>query len=199
MTIATGARMYENLLPCLMLRGLLFNSILKFRENNSLWKKRKFWPKWFIKKAKVGHRNIQDHELNIYFYSLTFVSQVLRHISFSILHASHDINKMILLHFEPCILVSFFKINSCQVHFGRSRHLCLRVWHNLNAMALNGTHYKLAYLDENADCFKFLACFFLQQVKSTIKISKYKEKCSLLLYQSIGAPLVYRAHFMTLG
>ena len=31
----TGARIYENLLPCLMLRGILFNSIQKFRENNS--------------------------------------------------------------------------------------------------------------------------------------------------------------------
>ena len=32
---ATDARIYENLLPCLMLRGLLFISIQKFRENNS--------------------------------------------------------------------------------------------------------------------------------------------------------------------
>ena len=31
----TGAGIYENVLPCLMLRGLLFNSIQKFRENNS--------------------------------------------------------------------------------------------------------------------------------------------------------------------
>ena len=32
---ATGARIYENLLPCLMLRGLLFNSIQKFQENKT--------------------------------------------------------------------------------------------------------------------------------------------------------------------
>ena len=34
-TICTGARIYENLLPCLMHRGLLFNSIQTFRENSS--------------------------------------------------------------------------------------------------------------------------------------------------------------------
>ena len=30
----TGARIYEMLLPCLMLQGLLFNSIQTFGENN---------------------------------------------------------------------------------------------------------------------------------------------------------------------
>ena len=47
----TGAWIYENLLPCLMLMGLLFNSFKKFRENNSQLKKWKFWPNWFIEKA----------------------------------------------------------------------------------------------------------------------------------------------------
>ena len=31
----TGARIYENVLPFLMLRGFLFNSIQEFRENYS--------------------------------------------------------------------------------------------------------------------------------------------------------------------
>ena len=36
---STDARIYENVLSCLMLRGLLFNSIQKFRENNAQLKK----------------------------------------------------------------------------------------------------------------------------------------------------------------
>ena len=49
-----------------------------------------------------------DYEkTHIYFYSLTSVSQILGQISYSMLHASHAINKMILLPFEPCKLVSF--------------------------------------------------------------------------------------------
>ena len=38
----TGARIYEYLLPYLMLRGLLFNSIVKIRENNTQWKNENF-------------------------------------------------------------------------------------------------------------------------------------------------------------
>ena len=62
-----------------------------------------------------------------------------------------DINKMILLRLEPCELVSqFFKLNSCRVHFDRSRHLCLHAWCNLNDIWLNSGLVTIAHPDENA-------------------------------------------------
>ena len=73
----TGPRIYENLLPCLMVRGLLFNSIQKLRENNSQWNKRRLWQKWFIKKKKIS-----DTRFEHFFKSLnsrTF--DILKHVS----------------------------------------------------------------------------------------------------------------------
>ena len=51
--LATGARIYEYLLPCPMLRGFLFNSIQKFRENNSPSKKNEILTKVIHRKSII--------------------------------------------------------------------------------------------------------------------------------------------------
>ena len=159
---------YKNLLPCLMLRGL-FNSIQKFRENNSKWKRWKFWRKWFIEKANVGHRNLQDHEKAFISTPSLLFPKSLGRYSFQcnlyrmtsikwFCYASNYVNWSV---FQNKQLSSAFlqeqpSLFTCVTKFklhGAKQYVC----------------HKLAQQIENASCFEFSTCFFLQQVNPQLK------------------------------